>query len=71
MSAQSVTFFAGSSLAARFSEVRARLAEAAAKRKVYHTTLAELQSLSARDLADLGMAPSSVQEIAYKAAYGD
>jgi uncharacterized protein YjiS (DUF1127 family) len=69
MTVQTETFFAGTSLFARLSAVRADLAEAAAKRKVYRTTLTELQSLSSRDLADLGIAPASIQEIAYQAAY--
>ena len=47
------------------------MADRAAKRKVYRTTLAELEVLSTRDLADLGIARSSIRAIAYEAAYGN
>ncbi len=70
MTVQTETYFAGSSLFARFSAVRADLADAASKRKVYRKTLTELQNLSTRDLADLGIAPGSVHQIAHEAAYG-
>ena len=70
MTVQTETYIAGSSFFGRLAGMRAELADAAAKRKVYRTTLTELQSLSARDLADLGIAPSSIEEIAYEAAYG-
>ncbi len=43
---------------------------AVAKRRVYRQTLRELQALSARDLADLGIAPSMLRSVAYEAAYG-
>jgi uncharacterized protein YjiS (DUF1127 family) len=65
------TFFAGTSITARFTALREQYREAAAKRKKYHQILTELGNLSARDLADLGMSPSSTQEIAYRAAYGE
>jgi uncharacterized protein YjiS (DUF1127 family) len=70
MTVQTETFFAGTSLFERLSALRSQMSEAAAKRKTYRTTLAELQSLTARELADLGIAPSSIEEIAYEAAYG-
>ncbi|SIO01650.1 DUF1127 domain-containing protein [Vannielia litorea] len=44
--------------------------EAAAKRRVYRQTLRELQTLTSRDLADLGIAPSMIRSVAYQAAYG-
>jgi uncharacterized protein YjiS (DUF1127 family) len=55
---------------ARFAELRAQWAENAAKRKVYRTTLAELESLSNRDLADLGICRSMINSLAFEAAYG-
>ena len=50
--------------------VRARMADASARRKVYRTTLAELDSLSNRDLADLGLSRSMLKSVALEAAYG-
>lgn len=44
--------------------------EAAAKRRIFRRTMNELQSLSARDLADLGIARSQIQSVAHEAAYG-
>lgn len=64
------TFFSGTSLTERFGALRARLADNAAKRKVFRTTLSELESLSSRDLADLGISRSMIKGIAYEAAYG-
>ena len=70
MTVQTETFFAGTTLAARFAEFRAQLAENAAKRKTFRTTLSELESLTNRDLADLGISRSMIKGIAYEAAYG-
>lgn len=44
--------------------------EALAKRRVYRETLRELQALSNRDLADLGISPANLHSVAYQAAYG-
>lgn len=60
----------GLSLGERFANFRANMAEAAAKRKVYKTTMDELSALSDRDLADLGVARSMIKGIAFEAAYG-
>jgi len=65
------TGFAGFSLGQRFEAFRVDMADRAAKRKVYRITLAELEVLSTRDLADLGIARSSIRAIAYEAAYGN
>ena len=46
------------------------VAEARQKRAVYNRTLRELEQLSARDLADLGIARALIAEIAHEAAYG-
>jgi uncharacterized protein YjiS (DUF1127 family) len=60
----------GTTWAARFAALRAEWAENAAKRKIYRTTVEELQSLSTRDLADLGIDRSMIFSIATEAAYG-
>ena len=44
-------------------------AENRAKRRVYRTTLNELQQLSRRELADLGLHASELKRVAYEAAY--
>ena len=43
--------------------------EANAKRIVYNTTVRELNTLSGRELADLGIHRSMIRSIAYEAAY--
>ena len=70
MTVQTETFFAGTSLATRLADLRAQFAESAAKRKIYRTTLSELETLNNRDLADLGISRSMIKSIAYEAAYG-
>jgi len=65
------TRISGITLAERFATFRANLADAAAKRKVYNTTVTELSALSDRDLADLGVFRSDIQTIARQAAYGE
>ena len=40
-----------------------------ARRRIYNQTLFELQALSDRDLADLGMHRSTIAEVAREAAY--
>jgi uncharacterized protein YjiS (DUF1127 family) len=42
-----------------------------AKRRVFNQTLAELSTLSNRELADLGLARSEIRRIAWQAAYQD
>ena len=63
------TRIAGSSLLAPIREGFAQLVEAAAKRKVYRTTLNELSNLSNRELADLGLHRSQLKRISYETAY--
>ncbi|PJI91315.1 uncharacterized protein YjiS (DUF1127 family) [Yoonia maricola] len=70
MTVQTETFLAGNSLSTRFAAFRAQLADNAAKRKTYRKTLSELETLSNRDLADLGISRSMIKGIAYEAAYG-
>ena len=52
-------------LTERFNTLRAQMA----KRATYRATVAELNTLSGRDLADLGIHRSSIRSIAYEAAY--
>lgn len=47
----------------------AELSEAAERRRVYKTTYAELASLSARELSDIGLSKANIGAIAYEAAY--
>ena len=48
----------------------ARLGEAWQRRKVYTTTLRELNALTTRELADLGLTRSMLTRVALEAAYG-
>ena len=57
-------------VAPRSTGLIARMVEAMAARKVYRTTLTELQALDNRDLADLGISRSMIRAIAHEAAYG-
>ena len=41
-----------------------------ARRAEYNKTVSELQSLSNRELADLGLTRSSIRAAAYEAVYG-
>ena len=61
---------ASHTLADRFATFRANFAEAVAKRALYRTTILELDALSNRDLADLGIHRSAIKSVAYQAAYG-
>lgn len=45
------------------------LSERWSRYTVYRRTLAELKQLSTREMADLGMNPSTLKSIAYEAAY--
>ena len=58
------------SVFSNIAALRDTLAARYAQYRVYRTTLTELQSLSKRDLADLGMHPSAIVSIAHEAAYG-
>ncbi|WP_339107800.1 DUF1127 domain-containing protein [Thioclava sp. GXIMD4216] len=46
------------------------LKDAIARRKLYNETLAELRSLSTRELDDLGMSRAMLTRVAAEAAYG-
>lgn len=56
------------SLGERFASFRATLAERAAQRRAYRSTLAELDALTDRDLSDLGFARADVGRLARQAA---
>ncbi len=64
------TFTGGSTLSERFAALRENFATARAQRKIYTTTINELDSLSNRDLADLGLSRSMIKTVAYEAAFG-
>ena len=57
------------SLRTIFTERFNTLREQMAKRAAYRATVAELNTLSGRDLADLGIHRSSIRSIAYQATY--
>ena len=48
----------------------ARIGDARRRYSVYRQTITELKALNDRDLADLGIARSSINTIATEAAYG-
>lgn len=56
-------------LGGRASELLDGFRATLAKRKLYNNTLRELQGLSDRELADLGLHRSMLRRIAYEAAY--
>lgn len=56
---------------AAFNGLVARLGDARRRYSVYRQTVAELEALNDRDLADLGIARSSITSIATEAAYGN
>lgn len=59
--------FAAGSLAQMTQAIRAKYAQY----RVYRETLNELNALSGRELADLGLNRSMLKRIALEAAYGD
>lgn len=56
------------SLADRFAAFAANVSEAYAQRKLYSTTFHELNALSNRELADLGIHRSMIKSIALEAS---
>ncbi|EYD71215.1 DUF1127 domain-containing protein [Limimaricola hongkongensis] len=55
-------------LGQRIAALRASLADRVAKSKIYRTTFNELQALTDRDLADLGISRSMIKRIAIEAS---
>jgi uncharacterized protein YjiS (DUF1127 family) len=58
------------SVLSRVLALTAGITAALRQRQVYLSTLRELNSLSDRDMADLGIHRAMITEIAYEAAYG-
>jgi len=65
------TRIAAGSLAERFGRIRAAIEDSFARRSLYRRTLAELQALTDRDLADLGIARADLPQLARAAATGN
>jgi uncharacterized protein YjiS (DUF1127 family) len=57
-------------IAARLSATFASLSDAWQRRRVYRQTLRELNALTSRELADLGMHRSMITRVALEAAFG-
>ncbi len=60
----------GITLTQRIAALRENFVAARAQRKIYTKTVSELDALSNRDLADLGINRSMIKAIAIEAAYG-
>jgi uncharacterized protein YjiS (DUF1127 family) len=61
---------ATSSLGARFAEMGKQATEAFVAWRLYRRTLNELQDLSPRELADLGLNRAMLRQAAFDAVYG-
>lgn len=59
----------GLSILQRAADLRADLLERFARYRLYRATLSELASLSDRDLADLGLHRSMIDEVAREATH--
>lgn len=59
------------SIGQRIAEFRATIMDRMSRSRVYRTTMAELNNLSDRELADLGIARATIRSIAFEAAYGE
>ena len=59
----------GTTFFSRLASLRVDLQTRYAKHRVYRTTFKELNALSSRDLADLGINRTQIKSIAYEAAY--
>jgi len=64
------TRLARNGLLARFISLKGTVVTAVRQRRVYTRTVAELNALTDRELADLGISRLGISEIAYEAAYG-
>lgn len=63
------TSYSQTGLVHRVAGMIADLKQRYAAYRVYRTTLRELQQLSTRELADLGLSRSEIRRVAYHAAY--
>lgn len=70
MAYASQTRLLNTSLFGRLANLRTNLVDRWQRYSVYRTTRNELDALSERELADLGIARGSIHEIATFAAYG-
>jgi uncharacterized protein YjiS (DUF1127 family) len=61
---------AGASIAQRFADLRADLADRVVKYRLYRTTVNELGQLNERELNDLGLSSADIAAVARAAAYG-
>ena len=57
-------------LAPRFAGLFGGISRRFTQYRTYRTTLDELEALSDRELADLGIARTMLRSVAYQAAYG-
>jgi len=65
------TRFARKGLLDRLAVLKDTVVTAIQSRRVYMRTVAELNALTDRELADLGIARALITEIAHEAAYGE
>lgn len=70
MAYANATHTADFGFAGRFNAIKKSVAERMARYRVYRETQAELEGLSDRDLADLGLSRAGIKAIALEAAYG-
>jgi uncharacterized protein YjiS (DUF1127 family) len=70
MTTVSVNSAARTGILARFADMMIRAKAAYTRYRIFRTTLAEMQELSDRELADLGLSRSMLRRSAYEAAYG-
>ena len=54
----------------RLSVLKDAVVNAVHQRRIYSQTVAELNALTDRELSDLGIARTTIREIAHEAAYG-
>ena len=54
----------------RFGVFLKALSGRIARYRAYRETLAELEALGAHELEDVGLARGTIQEVAYRSAYG-
>lgn len=57
-------------LTARLQDLKNTVVTAFNNRRTYNTTVAELETLSTRELNDLGIVRSDIHRLAREAAYG-
>jgi uncharacterized protein YjiS (DUF1127 family) len=61
---------AGFSFVPRIAELCVSFTKNLEEYHTYHRTLAELESLTSRELADIGLNRHALKDIAYESAYG-